>query len=234
VIGFERTKRTSRTRPLGWAGAGGAGLAVAAAPAGAGIIHSGSRDVVLVRNTDQDSFSLDLNEDSIVDFIFGLAGEKDDPTANIITVDKGDDSAPGTGWLAVGGGNPAKLSAGDVIDKGDSFSGDAPGVIFAADGGGQWDVKDSGFLGVSFFDNGGDDVALPRFGWVELAVKDSDSLVINQWAHQSTPNQGIQAGDTGVPAPGTGMLALAGVGAMVMSWLGARRRRRGAGARAAS
>lgn len=104
------------------------------------------------------------------------------------------------------------LSDGDLIDSttvGPTFFGSM--AYGAVNPNAEFNSVDGAFVGLSFPIAGA-----THFGWVRVSVDQAAStFVINDWAYESTPGEGLFAGE--IPEPGTlGMLAAgaAGVGMM--------------------
>ncbi len=143
--------------------------------------------------------------------------------------------APGSnGWIPTGTGGDtfvAKLNLGDPVDGGQTFEQGAASSVMGSAGrfmpssngsalgtysynNGPWE-NGTGFVGV-VFKNGPD----THYGWIRVRMLDATTLdaVIVDYAYNDTPDEGIDAGFTGVPvvpvpnAAALGLLALGGLG----------------------
>lgn len=92
---------------------------------------------------------------------------------------------------------PNRLDQGDPIAQGNAQWKPGPtGWLVSAYGYGQWGGE-SGYLGIRF--TGGDGAI--HYAWVELEVATGGTqVIVKGHAYQNTPDQAINAGDTGSPA----------------------------------
>jgi hypothetical protein len=212
MIGFERRPSSRRTRNLGMVGVGAAGMALAASSAEAAIISSGVVDVVVNEITaNSPGIDLDIDGNSSVDFNFtslsGKAGGAMDAYGE-----------NGAGFVG-GAGTIDNLPVNELVNADDEYNSGA----FMTHGQQleSWNSpNDHGYLGVSFLIDGS-----THYGWVEVTANSTLEIVLNQWAYEDTPTNGILTG--AVPEPTTGFLMLLGLFLAGMGLRFGRRRRRG-------
>lgn len=160
------------------------------------IVWSGIQDI------DTGYLPMDLNQDSIVDFLYTF-----NLTAEFSVTPQGSNRT----------GEP--LSAGTVIDQSltDYWQDGTQTMvqwIRLLDGNtvsfGPWAGVESGYMGLEFEADGE-----TYYGWARISADYDDIyVVIHEWAYESTPGIGIAAGATGViPEPATfTLLCIGGLG----------------------
>ena len=203
------TDRESTTARLAKysAAAGAAGLMAGGAQAT--IIYSGAQNIAIGQFSSQD-LNLDgdaYNDILLKNYVFG--GNYQGATVNF---------APGKVVGFTTGLNYATaLSAGDTIDATTTAGG--PSVVslaYANNPDSQFDSASGAFIGLEFPIN-----ATSHFGWVRVDIDNAaGTFNIVDWAYESTPGVGIEAG--AIPEPGS--LALLAAGAAGVA--GLRRRKK--------
>lgn len=157
------------------------------------IVWSGIQDI------DTGYLPMDLNQDSIVDFLY---------TFTLMT----EFSVTSQGANRTGG----PLSAGTVVDQSlvDYWQSDSQTMaqwIRLLDENtvsfGPWAGVDNGYMGLEF-----EAAGQTYYGWARITADYDDIyVVIHEWAYESTPGLGIAAGATGViPEPATATLICIG------------------------
>jgi hypothetical protein len=200
--------------------------------ADAGLIYSGVQNFTIATNASVIYYgTFDLNFDGIDDFRlylnrFTFLGVGTSARASLSTL------GGNNGILAATNTAPAffarRLATGAIISAGaGNFTSAFAGLRDVTSGGsvfGAWQPSENGLAGVRFTIGGQD-----HFGWIRIHVGEQDdvpnAITALDWAYESEPGVGIQAGSTqAVPEPGT--LALLATGAAgLLAW---RRRRQGA------
>jgi hypothetical protein len=197
------------------------GLSVTSQCQGDIIVNWLSTPTVLWSDSGTTDESIDLNGDSIIDFVFQIATG----AMNVYSATENHCVIYPFGPPDVGG--PVEpLSEGFVIDSG---SGDGPLDWFGNDQStplGAWLWQEGGsyisagrfpgnraYMGVAF------DIAGARhYGWVDVSISDSSPYgEVYGWAYETTPGGTITAG--AVPEPSTIILLVAGSGAILLSRL---------------
>ncbi|WP_428386138.1 PEP-CTERM sorting domain-containing protein [Mucisphaera sp.] len=181
------------------AAAGAAALGVSA-DAEAAIIYSGVQDISINQFGAQD-LNLDgdaYNDILLKNYVFG--GNYQGATVNFF---------PGKVVGFTTGLNYASaLSAGDVIDAAATAGGSfAVSLAYANNPDSQFDNAVGAFIGLEFPIN-----AVSHFGWIRVTIDNAaGTFVINDWAYESVPGVGIEAG--AIPEPGAlGLLAAGALG----------------------
>ncbi len=220
-------------RLAGYALACGAAV-LGANQADAGVHYSGplnqSYGPIPVAGTSDptNTVEVDFNGDSNLDFIAvnGFDDNEDpfDGDADIVRGLVGA-SAGIVFDNVLGDGFAANLSAGTLISGASDFgkttqklsidSVPTPSIGAAA----PWNAGASGYVGVSFFTNGGADI---NFGWVELEIGSGYEVILKGYAYEDVPLTAIVTG--AIPEPSS--LALLACGAAGVFALNAARKRR--------
>lgn len=186
---------------------GGAALGLPVPSEAGPISYSGLQNITV---NAPGNYGLDLNADSVVDFIFA-ALENTDTGYHAVRVYSGTNNAVA---------NASKLKAqqlnfGDPIPNGLTWSND--GLKLAKRGGfgdkGNWSPDGTpGFLGVRFDISG-----QTHYGWVRVGVTfQSTSFRIVDWAYNTTSGEAIRAGEP-IPEPSTlSLMALGAAGLLAL------------------
>jgi len=160
------------------------------------IVWSGIQDI------DNGYLQMDLNQDSITDFLYTFTLMAD------FSVSPDGVNRTGT-----------PLAGGTVIDQSlaDYWQSDTQEMvqwIRLLDGNtvsfGPWAGVDNGYMGLEF-----EAVGQTYYGWARItAVYDDPYVVIHEWAYESNPGIGIAAGATGmIPEPATvSLICIGGLG----------------------
>ncbi len=178
-----------------------------------------STPMILSANSGTIDESIDLNGDSIIDFVFQVT------TGSINVYSATENLCVIYPFGPPGVGGPVEpLPEGFAIDAG---SGDGPLDWFGNDQSalvGVWLWQEGGsyksagrfpgnraYMGVAF------DIAGARhYGWVDISVSDSRPYgEVYGWAYETTPGRAITAGV--VPEPSTIILLVSGSGAILLS-----------------
>ncbi|TWT47552.1 PEP-CTERM sorting domain-containing protein [Botrimarina hoheduenensis] len=180
--------------------AAGAAAAAVGAEANAAVVYSGVQDLPIAQFSSQD-LNLDgdaYNDILLKNYVFG--GNYQGATVNFF---------PGkvVGFNA-GLSYATALSDGDVIDAAATAGGPfAVSLAYGANPNSQFDNAVGAFLGLEFPING-----MSHFGWIRVTIDNAGgTFVINDWAYNSTPGEGLLAGQ--IPEPGSlGLLAAGAAG----------------------
>lgn len=172
----------------------------ASAAASADIVYSGAQDLPVAQGP---GFQLNLDGDAYSDillknYVFG-GGNYQGATVNYF---------PGKVVGFTTGLNYATaLSAGDVIDSTTTAGGPfAVSLAYGNNPDSQFDQSSNAYIGLEFPIN-----ATSHFGWVRVSIDNAaGTFVVHDWAYESQPGVGIEAG--AVPEPGS--LALLAAGAL--------------------
>ncbi|MEO0529615.1 MAG: PEP-CTERM sorting domain-containing protein [Planctomycetota bacterium] len=206
---MSRTAANSTARKAAYSLAAGAAAGMGAAEADAQIIYSGVQDLSIAQFNSQD-LNLDgdaYNDILLKNYVFG--GNYQGATVNF---------APGkVVGFTTGLSYASALAAGDLIDATTTAGGPfAVSLAYANNPDSQFDNVDGAFIGLEFPIN-----ATSHFGWVRVSIDNAaGTFVINDWAYNATPGEGLLAGQ--IPEPGTlGLLAAGAAGVAAM-----RKRRR--------
>ena len=203
----ELTRRTAYSLAAG-AAVGAAGVANAAAPDDS-IVYSGVQDIAIGQGG---SLDLNLDGDGFTDVLlknYSLSG------GNYMGA-----TVNGYPGQLVGFNNGlayvSALSDGDPIDGatvGPSFFGSL--AYGSVNPNAEFDSADGAFIGLSF-PIGGNAQEFRHFGWVRVTIdQPSGTFIINDWAYNTVPNEGVAAG--AVPEPATlGLLAAGAAGVAAM------------------
>jgi hypothetical protein len=87
-------------------------------------------------------------------------------------------------------------------------------------GGGTWYDTDHELLGVSFYID-----ADLHYGWVRMSQQEVFTLTIHDWAYETQPDVGINAGV--IPEPSTVGLLFIGIATLLVRWEGNRKKENG-------
>ncbi|MEM8866346.1 MAG: PEP-CTERM sorting domain-containing protein [Planctomycetota bacterium] len=207
-------QKTSRRAAYTLAAGAAAGLAGQTDADASSISFSGPQDIDIAQFG-----SLDLNIDGdaftdvlLKNYVFA-GGNYQGASVN---------GAPGQ--LAISNGSfpyyVTALSEGDLIDSttvGPSFAGSL--AYSTVNPNAEFGDIDGGLIGLSF-PIGGNAPQFLHFGWIRVSIDNAaGTFVVNEWAYNTVPGEGILAGQ--VPEPSTlGLLAAGALG------VGAMRRRR--------
>ena len=175
------------------------------------IVYEDLNDFILT--TPGNFFEVDLNSDLNNDFkltIFNsvLSGTQSyGPYAGIPfinTVDGALVNGSNTGSFVTVSSNPAALNYSNIINSSDTFDPNiddlATHATISYQGygmvsnvySGNWSDQQNKYLGLKFTDG-----ANSHYGWLRLSVsKTADTIIVHDYAYNSIPNQGIQAGQT--------------------------------------
>ncbi len=175
------------------------------------IIYEDLNDFILT--TPGNFFEIDLNSDLNNDFkltIFNsvLSGTQSyGPYAGIPfinTVDGALVNGSNTGSFVTVSSNPAALNYSNIINASDTFDANiddlATHATLSYQGygmvsniySGNWSDQQNKYLGLKFTDG-----ANTHYGWLRLSVsKTADTIIVHDFAYNTTPNQSIQAGQT--------------------------------------
>ena len=179
----------------------------AVAGAFAGFISNADAQIVYtdvnpdqVFSNDQDSFALDLNNDSITDFVLRL-GTLSAPVLNKVRIEAmGSNSVNAT----TGGGYvlPVALDLDDPVGNGNNWSNNNlmyMGLYFTSNSTplvatGNFLNTSNKYLGLRFKISG-----QTHYGWARVDVSaDADLFIIKDYAYDTIPGEQILAGDDGV------------------------------------
>ena len=175
------------------------------------IIYEDLNDFILT--TPGNFFEVDINSDLNNDFkltIFNsvLSGTQSyGPYAGIPfvnTVDGALVNGSNNGSFVTVSSNPAALNYANIINAFDTFDGnlddlaDHATISYQGYGMvsnvyfGNWSDQQNKYLGLKITDG-----ANTHYGWLRLSVsKTADTIIVHDYAYNSIPNQGIQAGQT--------------------------------------
>lgn len=157
------------------------------------IVWSGIQDI------DTGFLPMDLNQDSIVDFLytfnlmaeFSVTSQDANRTGGPLTAGTEIDQSLADYWQ---GGSQTMVQWIRLLDDNT--------VSF-----GPWAGVDNGYMGLEFEADG-----QTYYGWARITADYDDiNVVVHEWAYESTPGIGIAAGATGViPEPATATLICIG------------------------
>ena len=160
------------------------------------IVWSGIQDI------DTGYLPMDLNQDSIVDFLytfnlmaeFSVSSQDANRTGGPLTAGTEIDQSLADYWQ---GGSQTMVQWIRLLDDNT--------VSF-----GPWAGVDNGYMGLEFEADG-----QTYYGWARITADYDDiNVVVHEWAYESTPGIGIAAGATGViPEPATAtLIGIGGLG----------------------
>lgn len=196
-----RAPASAKTR-LAYSLAAGAAAGVAASHADAQVVYSGVQDIGIAQFSSQ-NLNLDgdaYNDILLENYIFG-GGNYQGLYVNFF---------PGkvVGFNA-GLNYASALNEGDLIDSSTTAGGPfAASMAYGANNpNAEFNNVDGAFIGLEFPING-----TSHFGWVRVSIDNAaGKFVVNDWAYNSVPGEGLLAGQ--VPEPTTlGLLAAGAVG----------------------
>jgi len=166
-------------------------------------------DVDLTTNAGElNNYNLDLNNDGVIDFVFGVLSRYQTDTSGSKYNKAGvkPDTMNGNGIMGYVHTNVAKyyyasaLSTNQDINNTKNFweysGGYGTFFLYYADGVGfgQWKNVTNKYMGFRFKDSGGN----THYGWMRMDITVYPvELVIKDLAYQSTPDAGIKAGEGG-------------------------------------
>ncbi len=152
-----------------------------------------------IQNIDTGYLPMDLNQDSIVDFLytfnlmaeFSVSSQDANRTGGPLTAGTEIDQSLADYWQ---GGSQTMVQWIRLLDDNT--------VSF-----GPWAGVDNGYMGLEFEADG-----QTYYGWARITADYDDiNVVVHEWAYESTPGIGIAAGATGViPEPATATLICIG------------------------
>jgi hypothetical protein len=177
---------------------------IAATSAGAQVVYTDvNPDAVIFDSTT--AYFLDLNGDSIADFLFA-AGNNVGSSYQLdyaAVINEGDNMTAVLGSSQYGNAAPYSLNAGDSITPASTTwfdtlngGGNLLGVIISTSSGsfsiGNWIGVNDKYVGLRVHANG-----QFYYGWARLGVvPTSDTIILKEYAYQVMPNVGITAGQT--------------------------------------
>lgn len=194
---------------------GGIAAAGASAPAGAAIVYTDIADITM--STVNDALYFDLDQ----------SGAGPYAQLNGATPAGADFFIRGTGAIDVlsmvafnnnqtAGYYLDKLSGSGTIDASQSWWGGGVSY-FEFWNVGNWDDGGDGYIGLRLNAGGGNF----NYGWIHIDYDDANNtLVLKDFAYQTTVNTSITAGDVGtvssVPEPSTALMAAMGLGGLAL------------------
>lgn len=194
----------STARKAAYSLAAGAAASMAATDASAEVIYSGVQDLPVAQFGSQD-LNLDgdaYNDILLKNYVFG--SNYQGATVNF---------APGkVVGFNTGLSYASALAEGDLIDATATAGGPfAVSLAYAPNANSEFDNASGAFIGLEFPIN-----AVSHFGWIRVSIDNAaGTFVINDWAYNATPSEGLLAGQ--VPEPGTlGLLAAGAAGIAAM------------------
>lgn len=193
---------TKSSRHAAYTLAAGAAVGMATTTADAQIVYSGVQDLAISQFGSQD-LNLDgdgYNDILLKNYVFG--GNYQGATVNF---------APGkVVGFTTGLSYASALAEGDLIDSTATAGGPfAVSLAYANNADSEFDNSSGAFIGLEFPIN-----ATSHFGWVRVSIDNAaGTFVINDWAYNATPGEGLLAGQ--VPEPTTLGLLAAGAAGLV-------------------
>ncbi len=188
--------------------AAGAVAGSVASSADAAVIYSGVQNINIAH---QSSYRLDLDQDGATDVelyndvVFG-GGANFQSLAVFYYPGKAVGFTDAQSFYNY----TSALNAGVIIDSAAASTGDAYQTLARASyPNTEFDNSSNAFIGLEFPISGS-----LHYGWVRVSLDViAGTFVVHDWAYESDPGVGIEAGATGVPEPGTlGMLAAGAAG----------------------
>jgi hypothetical protein len=176
----------------------------------AGIVYSGPQNILITTIQNAAGYNLDLNGDSVTDFIIKDTGLGAGGLFDQLTVQ----SLGSNGVVNSSPGFAAALTLDTLISPASPFQGGTLIMSQRKPDQGQWLGASHKFLGLRFRIPGQG----THFGWAQLSAANVASNRINAtlegWAYETRKDVGIRAGATTVaPEPSSAVLTLCGLGA---------------------